>query len=523
MVGALRGELGTVHTAAWGAALLTYAAWRSFRPLHFHGDVRGTLLIAVDVGVNVAAVALTGYWDSPFVFCLITAVITAGFAQGFVLSIMTAAVAATGVSAPYYAHAHGTAGFSMQASGQWTIELALVAVVASYARRLFGQVEQRHSLALDRMSRLAEANALLFSLHRIAQSLPASLDLDEVLASTMGRMRDLFDFDTAAVVLRDDTTGSWIVGAAEGVRLKHSLLTSELPVGIVQAMESETAVVVPNLPKAGSAGLGLMTFSALYAPLRARGQLVGVIALEHHAPGHFSAREVELVQGFVEPAALAIDNARWFGRLRTVGADEERTRIARDLHDRLGQSLAYLAFELDRILKRSQKELVHNELQQLRQDVRGVVSEMRETLYDLRTDVSETHDVVDTLEDFLRRVEERTHLQISFRHDRQGRLPLPQERELWRVAQEAITNVERHARATHMSVSWHCDGESALLAIYDDGQGFPAGYAGRMDSYGIIGMRERADSIGARLEIESAPGQGTTVRCRLHAGRISRP
>jgi signal transduction histidine kinase len=166
---------------------------------------------------------------------------------------------------------------------------------------------------------------------------------------------------------------------------------------------------------------------------------------------------------------------------------------------------------------------VHTELQRLRQDVRGVVSEMRETLYDLRTDVSETHDVVDTLEDFLRRVEERTHLQISFRHDRQGRLPLPQERELWRVAQEAITNVERHAHATHLSVSWHCDGESALLAIYDDGQGFPVGHAGRMDSYGIIGMRERADSIGARLEIESAPGQGTTVRCRLHAGRISRP
>ena len=147
------------------------------------------------------------------------------------------------------------------------------------------------------------------------------------------------------------------------------------------------------------------------------------------------------------------------------------------------------------------------------------MSEMRETLYDLRTDVSETHDVVDTLDEFLRRVEERTHLQVNFRHDRQGRLPLPQERELWRIAQEAITNVERHARATHLSVSWHCDGTNALLAIYDDGQGFPTGPSGRMDSYGIIGMRERADAIGARLEVESAPGQGTTVRCRLMPDR----
>jgi signal transduction histidine kinase len=523
MVGALRGDLGSTHTAAWASGLVAYAAWRTFRPLRYYGDPSSRFFIAIDVGLTVAAVTFTGYWDSPFVFCLIPAVIAAGFAQGIALAIVTAAGAALGVSWPYYAHAHGTPQFTMQDSGQWAIELALVAVVAAYARRLFGQVEQRHSLALDRMSRLAEANALLFSLHRIAQSLPASLDLDEVLASTMGRLRDLFVFDAGAVVLRDDTTSSWLVGAAEGVRLKRSLLASELPPGLLEAIESDVPTVIPHLPNAGGPGLGLMTFSALYAPLRARGQLVGVIALEHHEPGHFGTRELELLQGFVEPAALAIDNARWFGRLRTVGADEERTRIARDLHDRLGQSLAYLAFELDRILKRSYKELVHNELQQLRQDVRGVVSEMRETLYDLRTDVSETHDVVDTLEEFLRRVEERTRLQVSFRHDRQGRLPLPQERELWRIAQEAITNVERHAHATHLSVSWHCDGSSALLAIYDDGQGFPVGHAGRMDSYGIIGMRERADAIGARLEIESAPGQGTTVRCRLESARVPTP
>ena len=75
------------------------------------------------------------------------------------------------------------------------------------------------------------------------------------------------------------------------------------------------------------------------------------MSIEHADAHHFTGRDVELLAGFVEPAALAIDNARWFGRLRTVGADEERTRIARDLHDRIGQSLAYLAFELDRIVK----------------------------------------------------------------------------------------------------------------------------------------------------------------------------
>ena len=86
---------------------------------------------------------------------------------------------------------------------------------------------------------------------------------------------------------------------------------------------------------------------------------------------------------------------------------------------------------------------------------------------------------------------------------------------MWRIAQEAISNVERHARASHLSVQWRCDGSTALLVVADDGQGFPIGRAGRIDSYGMVGMRERADAIRAVMEFESQPGRGTTVRCRL--------
>ena len=97
-----------------------------------------------------------------------------------------------------------------------------------------------------------------------------------------------------------------------------------------------------------------------------------------------------------------------------------------------------------------------------------------------------------------------------------ARLPLLQEREMWRIAQEAITNVERHARAKHVSVQWRYDGDSALLVVSDDGQGFPMGKAGRIDSYGMVGMRERADAIGAHLEFDSTQARGTTIRCRRY-------
>jgi signal transduction histidine kinase len=104
---------------------------------------------------------------------------------------------------------------------------------------------------------------------------------------------------------------------------------------------------------------------------------------------------------------------------------------------------------------------------------------------------------------------------VEFVNEATARLPLGVERELWRIAQEAITNVERHARATSVRVTWRSDGRSGLLEVSDDGQGLVATGAGRPDSYGILGMRERAAVIGATLEIDSAPGAGTTVRCRL--------
>jgi signal transduction histidine kinase len=86
---------------------------------------------------------------------------------------------------------------------------------------------------------------------------------------------------------------------------------------------------------------------------------------------------------------------------------------------------------------------------------------------------------------------------------------------MWRIAQEALTNVERHAAATHVRVLWRCNGEAAALEVTDNGQGFPIGTAGRLDSYGILGMRERASSIGATLDLTSQMGKGTRVRCSL--------
>ena len=160
-------------------------------------------------------------------------------------------------------------------------------------------------------------------------------------------------------------------------------------------------------------------------------------------------------------------------------------------------------------------EPVSDDLGHLRDDVRGVIREVRDTLYDLRTDVTDAQDMAATLEAYVARVQERSPLTIDLYCDRSARLPLLQEREMWRIAQEALANVERHSGATAVRVLWRCNGESAALEITDNGHGFPIGRAGRLDSYGILGMRERASSIGATLELTSKPDKGTRVRCSL--------
>ena len=503
----------------WCTALVGYTVLRTISPLRYVGDLRSLLHVLAEITIHVAAVAATGYWDSPFVFSLLTAIVVAGFARGFGFGLRIAVGAAAALSLAD-AMQPGYEFGRLRVALQWSAVLMLVGVVAGYARRISGEADRQHSLALDRLDRLSDANALLFSLHRVAQTLPASLDLGDVLDTTVARLRGLVDFDAVAILVFDDTDHSWQVIRREGCALPSRLGPTELPRPLMEAMSSNRMVEVPDLAQNRGPGVAPTSSSGIYTVLPARGSIIGLLAVESRRPHAFGRRDVELLNGFVEPVALAIDNARWFSRLRTVGADEERTRIARDLHDNIGQSLAYLAFELDRIVTKEKEgeESLGASLEQLRNDLRGVIGEVRDTLYDLRTDVSEGLEIGEVLEQFAARIMERTDLDIRVYADRSGdRLPLLQEREMWRIAQEALVNVERHAEAKGVALRWRCDGEAAALEIADDGKGFPVGKAGRLDSYGIMGMRERASSIGATLELHSEEGRGTVVRCFLSA------
>ena len=495
---------------AVGVVLGCVATLRTFFPVRLRrGSSADAAAVAAELAISLFGVLATGCWGSPFVFTLTGAGVALGYGYGLGWAAAAALAMVASITSVFFFRVPGATGATAVLG---SCQLVLVLLLAGYARQVFNLEERKATAALSRVARLTEANDLLFDLYRVAQTLPESLDLGDTLAATVARLRELFRPDVLAILLPDEATGAWSAAVAEGTRVAAIMRGDELPTMLRTAVGVEGSVVASSLQS--DQGLSFLSGSGVYAPLRARGTTVGLLAVEKRGHDAFGPRDAQLLEGVAEQAALAIDNARWFQRLRTVGADEERTRIARDLHDRVGQALAYLGFELDRVTNKVEDPVVRAELETLRTDVRHAVGEVRETLYDLRTDVSDTDDVATALGSFLERVGTRSRLDVRFRHEASARLPRTHEREVLRIAQEAVTNVERHASAKILSVTWWADAAGATLEVIDDGKGFSLG-AGRIDSYGTRGMRERANAIGAALEIQSAPGKGTTVRCRL--------
>jgi len=497
--------------AAASIAVILYAGATAIHPIPYRDENRVRLRIVVEQAFHTFIVLLTGAWTSPFALCLVPTGMLAGFAAGTTFAAQLAGGTVIVVSVQHILQDGARAG--LQASVLWASLLGLVAFASGLSHRAAVDAARQQRLALVRVSRLAEANSLLFALQRLAQTMPASLDLDEVVDSTFGRIEAIMPADSVSLYLLDDAQEQLVLYRNRGSMARSTVALADVPASLRSALEAPRTIRAAEI--GAGAGMSPEARSGVYTALRARGSVTGALAVEsEHADG-FTQQHVEILHGLAEAFGIAVDNARLFRRIRTATADEERSRIARDLHDQVGSSLAFLGFEIDRAQAVAERgEEIGPILAELRVHLTDVIKDIRETLYDLRTDVTDERDLGTTIREHLARVQARRGLTTELHLDARQRPPRRQEHELWQITLEAITNVERHAQADSVRVAYTVADGHARLEIADDGVGLNTA-AVRTDRYGMVGMRERADSIGAHITIGPNAPRGARVLVEL--------
>ncbi len=505
---------GDLHVVTTLSIVLFMTSWRTFRPNRLaSNDPMQQVLVFTDAAIIGAAVGWSGGLESPYIFCLMTVALVAAFGWGMARGLFVSAVGfvalATGL-------AWGTDDQLIGADGQLTSQSALTAAafmlgavaIAAFARTRLLDAEIRRVQLAGKVDALSETNDLLHLLNEVARTLPVSLDLREAIDSTRLQLTKTFRPDTLCLLIYDEHNDEWTPQISDGCVVRPATGSAGLPAPLRVVASDQRPLLDPGL--APGDGVNSRSRTGMYTVLRSRGQTVGVIAIEHGEPVRYDERDLRILAGLSDVLALTVDNARWFGRLRSLGADEERSRIARDLHDRLGQWLTYISFELERII--DGEEGSSSELDRLRDDVGRAIDELRETLRQLRSGVTEAEPLSRVASELIGRLRERSSIDISFDVAHPGnRLSVPVENELLRILQEALNNAEKHAKADTVRVHWDTRDGCGVLTITDDGVGFDLSSGVRESAYGLVGMRERADVIGARLQIESEPDVGTTI------------
>jgi signal transduction histidine kinase/ligand-binding sensor domain-containing protein len=427
------------------------------------------------------------------------------------------------------------------------------AVVALYRLRVRSLHAQRLGLErgiAQRTADLAEANSELrqrvgelSALNQTAQALTEWTELPAALQSVGTIIAGLF-YGVVGIWLLDDKRLSLtrLIGATSEKTCtdKDALSLSDDPMTKNVIDKAGTAVFgqqdelpaiaqPPHIPAQDSAG------GVMLVPMTSRGGIIGLLCVRGaSADRAFTPSDMALAQTVSSTLANAIENSQLFAQAQTAAAEEERQRIARELHDSVSQALyaASLAADVLPDLWEQNPERGSKALEVIRKLTHAAVAEMRMLLVELRPVALVNSSLVDLLQTLSAAIDARNDTSVETHLDAPPRLPPDVQIGLYRIAQEALNNVVKHAGAQHVNIAlkvappyldgaapaeWH--GQIALT-VADDGRGFDPSQApsGRL---GIGDMRERAAEIGAALAITSQPGDGTQVMVTWSGDGIS--
>jgi signal transduction histidine kinase len=257
--------------------------------------------------------------------------------------------------------------------------------------------------------------------------------------------------------------------------------------------------------------------TGLWVPLVARSQPIGLLAAHDKigGDGRFSENDLRIAETFASRAAVAVDLSQRIARdalRRVVEAQElERRRLARELHDETGQALTSILLGLGALEEAVAGDEAHAAVDDLRELVVATLQDVRRLAVELRPRLLDDFGLVPALERLLQTFSEQTGLEVAFESGAfTERLPSEVETAMYRIVQESLTNVVKHAHARTVSVVLVRKPDAVAVVIEDDGSGFDPAHV-RDGGVGLVGMRERMGLLDGRLDVESTEGHGTTL------------
>lgn len=426
--------------------------------------------------------------------------------------------------------------------------------------RLQLSIEEIQALNRELDARVHARTRQLSTLNAVALTVNQSLNLKEILDRALDEVLQLTGIDMVAIFLLDPSRGDLKLQAFRGLSEQAARLAYQVGLldgscgGVVELGEP---VVVPDISTQRGRGAESLqrehVRAVMHVPLMNKGRVLGSMCLGTHDGIRFDPEEQQSFTAIGNQIAIAVENARLYAdvqhkeRLRgelfqkaLAAQEEERKRIARELHDEISQSLTALLYEAEEALERASNPRVKERLQSVCELTQRTLDDVHTLMFDLRPSMLDQLGLIPALRWLAQsRLETkgiRVSIEMSSNVTANGntdiqRLSPEMETALFRVIQEAIHNIARHAAARSVAIRLELEESRAMASIEDDGIGFDLSELSAVsmrdiegsDSFlthdarglGLLGMQERIELLGGELQINTAPGSGTQIHIEV--------
>jgi signal transduction histidine kinase len=376
--------------------------------------------------------------------------------------------------------------------------------------------------------RVADRTQELSTLYRVTSLTSAPLPLVKTLARALDAVLAALDSPAGAIHLREGSEAVLRLVAHQGLppeavaELEATLpeevgwnwvLAHDRPLLLLKDLCAEPQLLPLTCVAGFQAYLGV--------PVHVEGEPGGVLSVFDTAAEGFTTEDMALLTTIADQLGTAVESDRLRGKAEEVRVVQERQRLARDLHDAVSQSLYSLTLfseAAQEVFQGGKSDQTHQYLEQIKQTAHQALKEMRLLIYQLRPAALATEGLAGAAKRRLEAVERRAGMEaLLITHNGDLELPPPLEDTLYRLAQEALNNVLKHAEASQVTVDLSVDDGWVELVVGDNGRGFDPGAPPDLGGMGLANMRQRVEEVGGTLEIASTPGQGTRVKVRTKA------